>query len=240
MKYDNVKLMVATPMYGGQCTAHYTYYNLQLVKLAQQVGLHVQHEFIYTESLITRGRNALVHSFMNSGCTHLLFIDADIGFDPQDVLKLIDNDLPIVCGGYPAKVIDWNAIYEAARNGVNPQDLPHYASPTISNKVDKAQQGPLVEVLEAGTGFMMIKREVFEKLADKVPTYIANQFGPSAGTSIREYFATSIRNQFLLSEDYHFCRLWRDIGGMVFVDRSIRLNHIGTHVYLTSIHHSIY
>lgn len=234
------KIMIATPMYGAQCSSHYTFYNIELTKLAIAKGIGIQHQFIYTESLITRGRNSLVNSFINSDCTHLMFIDADIGFNPEDVFKLLDRNLDIVCGGYPCKAIDWNYVHKAAINGVPPEGLSSFASPYIYNKVENAEANDeLLEVIEAGTGFMLIKRNVFEQLADKVNEYISNQFGYSVGVKIKEYFATSIEQGILLSEDYHFCRLFRKHGGKVYIDTSIVLQHIGAHVFQSSPKHFI-
>jgi len=231
--------MIGTPMYGGQCTAHYAFSNLNLARLVQDRQVNLNYQFTTSESLITRARNNIADIFMNSDCSHLLFIDADIGFDPEDVFKLLSHDLDVVCGGYPAKLLDWGSIHQAARRGVPPQDLPKYASPYIYNRVNMSPQfGDLIEVRESGTGFMMIKREVFEKLSDVVATYTANQFD-NVGKLNKEYFSTMIEDGILISEDYFFCRKWRSIGGKVYVDRSIKLNHIGSYVFQSSTNHWI-
>jgi hypothetical protein len=228
----DIKLMIATPMYGGQCTAHFAYYNIELAKLAVQYNLTIRHEFITTESLITRGRNGLANIFLDSGFTHMLFIDADISFDPKDVFKMLSHNKLIVCGGYPIKGIDWNSIETAVKNNVPADKLQQYASPLVYNKLPgQLSRNGLIEVSEAGTGFMMIKREVYERLADKVPSYISNQYGANAGVSIKEFFSTSINNGVLLSEDYHFCKLWRKYGGKIFVDTTVKLHHIGPYVF---------
>lgn len=239
MNLNNVKLMIATPMYGGQASAHFTYFNIEFAKLATSLGLKFQHQFLYTESLITRGRNSLVKSFLDSNCTHFMFIDADIGFNPEDIIKLIKYDKEIVCGGYPAKLIDWDSVGEAASKGVPNSALKDYASPYIYNRVpDTEEKDGLIEVIEAGTGFMMIQRNVFKRLSDKVPSYIANQFGTNK-EEIKEFFATSIENNILLSEDYHFCRLARRNGIKVYIDTTIDLQHIGGYVFTSSRNHYI-
>lgn len=234
------KLMIGTPMYGGVCTAHYAFSNINLIRIAEKAKVEVNYQFITTESLITRARNDLVSTFLDSNCTHLMFIDADIQFNPEDIIKLLDYDLDVVCGGYPSKMIDWEFIHRAASNGVPASELPSYASPYIYNRAPETTDlnTPLVEVVEAGTGFMMIKRSVFEKLGDHVPSYTTNKFN-GYGKQVKEFFATSIRDDILLSEDYHFCRKWRDIGGKVFVDQSIQLNHIGSYVFQSSPNHWI-
>lgn len=234
-----MKLMIGTPMYGGQCSAHYTFSNLNLVRIAKDRGIELNYQFTTTESLITRGRNSIASTFINSDCSHLLFIDADIGFNPEDVFKLISHKMDIVCAGYPAKLIDWHSVYHAARHGVTPNMLHHYASPYIYNRNPTGDHyGNLVDVIEAGTGFMLINRTVFEIMSEHVNSYIANQFG-SDRVTIKEFFATSIEDGFLLSEDYHFCRKWRSLGGKVYVDKSISLQHIGSNVFESSLQHWI-
>jgi hypothetical protein len=234
-----INLMIGTPMYGGQCSAHYTFSNLNLARIAKDRQVELNYQFITTESLITRGRNAIVNTFLQSNCSHLLFIDADIGFDPIDVMRLLNHKLDVVCAGYPAKLIDWASVYNAARAGVTPNMLQSYASPYIFNRDPEGNHFEnLIDAIEAGTGFMMIHRKVFEQMSDHVPSYIANQFG-SDGASIKEFFATSIQDGFLLSEDYHFCRKWRSLGGHVYVDKTIALQHIGTHVFQSSPNHWI-
>jgi hypothetical protein len=144
-----------------------------------------------------------------------------------------------VCGGYPAKLLDWNSIHKAAQLGVGPNELQNYASPYIYNRVDnKNQEGNLIEVKESGTGFMMIKRRVFEELSNSVNTYSSNQFD-NAGKINKEYFSTMIDDGILISEDYFFCRKWRSIGGKIYVDNTIKLSHIGSHVYQPSPDHWI-
>lgn len=235
MKY----LMIGTPMYGGQCSAHYTFSNLNLARIAKDHNVNLNYQFTTSESLITRARNNIADIFLNSECSHLLFIDADISFDPMDVIKLINHDIDVVCGGYPAKMFDWNSIYNAARNGVPPNELSSYASPYIYNRSDQEDKKEgLIEVKESGTGFMMIKKEVLQKLSKHVNVYISNQFD-NVGKKNYEFFSTMIDDDILISEDYFFCRKWRSIGGKVFVDKSIKLCHIGSHVYQPSPNHWI-
>jgi hypothetical protein len=235
------KLMIGTPMYGGQCSAYYTFSMLNLTREATARGLELNFQFTTTESLITRARTGIANTFLRSDCSHLLFVDADIGFEPSSVFKLLDHQLPLVCGGYPAKHIDWNHISQAARSGVAPHQLKTYASAYIYNRLNP-QPGDvplgLIEVINAGTGFMLIAREVFEHLSPRVPTYQNNQFDNS-GTQALEFFATSIKNGILLSEDHYFCDLWRSAGGRIFVDPEISLQHVGSHVYESSRNHWI-
>jgi hypothetical protein len=170
-----------------------------------------------------------------------LYIDADIGFQPNDVFKLLEHDLEFVCGGYPAKNIDWNNIASAALRGMPAQVLPTFASPYIYNRLPEQPKdvpNGIVEVRNAGTGFMMLKKSVFEKLVPHVPTYVNNPFDKD-GRWAHEFSATAFKDDILFSEDYYFCEEWREIGGRIFVDSSIKLKHVGAYVYESSPNHWI-
>ena len=117
------KLFVATPCYGGQCLGLYAKSCLDLQSICIQYGIECRFSFIFNESLITRARNYLVDEFLRSGCTHLLFIDADINFNPQDVLALLALDRDVVGGPYPKKSINWNNIVNAVKRNLENKDF---------------------------------------------------------------------------------------------------------------------
>lgn len=235
------KLFIATPMYGGQNYGFYAQSLLQLNNVLRDNNIESLMSFMFNESLITRGRNALAHGFLKTDCTHLLFIDADIRFNAPDVLKMIDADKDVICGIYPKKEINWQSIKNAMDAGVPDAELKYHTGSFVVNlknyvgavtvPVDKP-----VEIWNGGTGFMLIKREVFEKLKDVVPWYV-NDVLDLSGTigpeKISQYFTESIEpeTQRLLSEDYHFCKVWRDNGGEVYAAPWVHLAHIGTYVF---------
>ena len=236
------KLYIATPMYGGQCTGYYTRSMLGAVPALFYADIPVTTRFVFNESLITRARNALTHTFLKSDCTHLFFIDADIKFNPQDVLGMLLADKEIICGIYPKKELNWENVANAAKAGVTHDKLRYYTGSFVVNLagyVDQVtvQHDKPCEIWNGGTGFMMIKREVFEQLADKVPEYSNDSTDLSGAIKhqemIKEYFATSIEpgTNRLLSEDYHFCRIWREIGGKVWAAPWVHLGHAGTHLF---------
>ncbi len=105
-------------MYGGQCYGFYAQSLLHLNNLLRDNNIESMMSFMFNESLITRGRNALAHGFMKTDCTHLFFIDADIQFHAPDVLQMIEEDKDVICGIYPKKEIDWNGIKNAVDAGV--------------------------------------------------------------------------------------------------------------------------
>jgi hypothetical protein len=237
------QIFVATPMYGGLCNGNYTLGLLTAVGVFSRNGIGMQYAHMMNESLITRARNSLAKDFLDSNCTHLMFIDADIGFNPQDIIRMVHADKDILCGIYPKKEINWIEITKAVQNGVPPQELHKYTGSFVVNLVnnEKDMVGDRytpMEIANGGTGFMLIKREVFEGLIGKVPVYnndvyhaVDTERKPQA---INEFFATSITNdeaKRLLSEDYHFCKIARDAGFKVWAAPWAELSHTGTYIF---------
>lgn len=235
------KLFIATPMYGGQCAGHYTQSILQLQGLCQQSRIDMAVSFMFNESLITRARNSLAHGFLKSGFTHLMFIDADIRFNPNDVIAMLLADKEVIAGIYPKKEINWDMVKQAVEAGIPADQLKYYSGTHVVNLADRSGYAEFEvstpsEILNAGTGFMLIKREVFEKLSPLVPTYVNNATdlsGKLGAEEIKEFFTTSIEpeTQHLLSEDYHFCRIWREAGGKIYAAPWAQLGHVGTYLF---------
>ena len=232
------KLFIATPMYGGMCTGHYVQGLLMTMQKMREVGVNVSWCQIMNESLITRARNELVRQFLATDATHLMFIDADIGFDGQAIATLMAADRDIACGIYPKKEVNWDSVNRAAK--ADKEGLEDYAGAFVFNMINgdgETDEDGVFEVRHGGTGFMLIKRGVFEHLAPHVPTYRVSSFqdpdtGEYAKPLTHEYFATSIdESGALLSEDYHFCELWRKHGGKVYAHPFVRLTHTGTYTY---------
>jgi len=230
-------LMIATPMYGGMCAGHYVNGLLTTMNKMRSVGVPVYWAQMMNESLITRARNELVRQFMDTDCDYLMFIDADISFTGQDVAFLLAADRDIACGIYPKKEVDWGNVERAAKDGKS--ELESYAGSFVFNMEGAKQESDedgMVEVRHGGTGFMLIKRRVFEDLAPYVPTYRTSTMKDEDGEYIKplihEFFATSIDDTgALLSEDYHFCELWRKHGGEIYANPFLKLEHVGTYVY---------
>jgi len=232
-------IMIATPMYGGMCTGHYVHGLLRTMGKMREVGVNMFWAHSMNESLITRGRNELVRLFLEHDFDYLLFIDADIGFEAEAVLTLLSADRDIACGMYPKKEVAWDKINKAAKEGKD--NLQDYAGAFVFNMVGEnhAETDPdgMIEVRHGGTGFMMIKRGVFEHLKPHVPTYrVSTHTDPVTGEYIKpltyEFFATSIDDGgALLSEDFHFCELFRKHGGKVYANPFLKLEHVGTYVY---------
>ena len=243
------KLFIATPMYGGICGGQYCKSTADLAMLAAQYGMDVRFFYLFNESLIPRARNYLVDEFLRSDCTHLMFIDSDIGFDPNDVIALSviaadGSDKDIVCGPYPKKCISWEKIKHAVDKGFadeDPNNLDKYVGDYVFNPAQGTESIPLgepVEVLEAGTGFMMIRRNTFEKFTEAYPQQLykpdhvrTEHFDGSR--EIMAFFDTPIcpDTKRYLSEDYMFCQWWRNMGGKIYLCPWMKTHHIGTYAF---------
>lgn len=180
------KLFIASPMYGGQCAGMFCKSTNDLSALFRAHNIEVKFYYLFNESLVTRARNYCVDEFMRSDCTHMMFIDSDIGFDARDVLAMlamidghpdINEGAPfdILCGPYPKKCISWEKIKHAVDAGVADED-PDVLSNFVGDYVFNPAEGKNTirldepqEVLEGGTGFMMVRRETFEKFRDTYP-----------------------------------------------------------------------
>jgi len=174
------KLFLAVPMYGGQCAGMFTRSVADLSAICMKHGIPLQLFFLFNESLITRARNYCVDEFMRSGATHLMFIDSDIGFNPQDVIALLamqsdESPYDVIGGPYPKKCISWEKIKQAVDKGMaddNPNNLEKYVGDYVFNPKGSQREIPLnqpVEVLEIGTGFMMVRRKTFEDYQKAFP-----------------------------------------------------------------------
>ncbi len=244
------KLFIATPMYGGMAHGLYIKSCLDLQTTMNKYGIDTKFSFMFNESLITRARNYLVDEFLRSDHTHMLFIDSDIHYNPQDVLALMALDKDVIGGPYPKKSINWGNVAQAARSHPNmePRELESLVGEYVFNVVKGTKQFTVtdpLEVMEIGTGFMMVKREVFEKMEKEYPMirYKPDHVGQANfdGTRyIHAYFDTVIDTKEsivgggsdrYLSEDYMFCQMWRKMGGQIYLCPWMKTQHIGTYAF---------
>jgi hypothetical protein len=237
----NKHIFIATPMYGGQCFGYFMQSCLKLQTLCAQHGINVSFSFLFNESLIQRGRNLLSANFLKSEATHLMFIDADILFKPEDIFPMIAADKDIICGIYPKKEINWHTVRNAMNAGVPDSELKFHTGAFVVNLKDYTPEVTVpvnepVEIWNGGTGFMLIKREVMEAMGTQLPNYLNNVLdmnNPTNGERIVEFFATMIEpeTELLLSEDYYFCRKAREAGFSVWAAPWVELSHIGTYAF---------
>jgi hypothetical protein len=210
------KVHICMPCYGGMLTESTFMSYIKWSNTCRQLGIDWTMETMTNESLISRARNTLTAKFLhNKESTHLMFIDADIGWEPWHLLVMLNRDVDVIGGLYPMKSlpVKW-----------------------CVNGFDGAEEGPdgLQEVSKTGTGFMLIKRHVFEKLdAHPATKPFINDIGlpVELNPHMKTYFDTAVRENRYYSEDWTFCENWRDLGGKVWVDKRVLLKHTGTYVF---------
>ena len=210
------KVHIAMPCYGGMLTESTFMSFIKWANTARQLNIDWTLETMVNESLISRARNTFTAKFLHMpDATHLMFIDADIGWEPWHLLVLLNRDVDVIGGLYPMKTmpIKW-----------------------VVNGFDGAEEGPdgFQEVSKAGTGFLLIKKDVFAKLESHpaVKQY-KNDIGldPVYDQYLKTYFDTAVRQNRYYSEDWTFCENWRDIGGQIFMDKRVLLRHSGSYVF---------
>jgi len=230
--------MIATPCFGGLLTQGYVESIIKLMHYAGQNNFEVRLALLGHDALITRSRNTLAAAFLDlPDMTHLMFIDADIAFEPESVGRLLDFDEDLVAGVYPLKINDWDKSQERqSLYGETPAlSSLAYVGTFCEGEALERRDGFATGVY-AGTGFMMIRRRVMEILADAHPElrYAAMHVFPRPTRASERQFALfecmiEPETGIYLSEDYAFCRRWLHQGGRIWLDTESRLTHIGAH-----------
>jgi len=249
--FKNKSIFLTTPMYGGNCHGLFTKGVVGLSRECEKYKVEMDEFFIFNESLVTRARNYCVDEFLRSDKTHLVFIDSDIGFNPIDVLGLVkicdyDSGYGVVSAPYPKKTIAWEKVYAAASLDYvkeDPKKLVLFAGDFVVNTDEKAVSlNKPLEVRNAGTGFMVIHRKVFEQYAETYPelTYRPDHVRIKNFSRDREivaYFDTMIdpESKRYLSEDYMFCQNVRKMGHKVWMCPWVNLFHIGSYRFTGSM-----
>ena len=211
------RVHICMPCYGGMLTESCFMSYIKWSNTCRQLGLDWTMETMTNESLISRARNTLTAKFLNNKeSTHLMFIDADIGWEPWHLLVMLNAQKDVIGGLYPMKSlpVKWCV------NGFDGAKV--------------SEDGNLQEVSKTGTGFLLMKREVFEKLdAHPAVKPFMNDIGLPVELNpyMKTYFDTAVRENRYYSEDWTFCENWRDLGGEVWVDKRVLLKHTGTYVF---------
>jgi len=221
------RVHIAMPCYGGMLTESTFMSFIKWANTARQLGIDWTLETMVNESLISRARNTLTAKFLAmdgpNKPTHLFFVDADIGWEPWHLLVLLNRNVDVIAGLYPMKTfpIKW-----------------------VVNGFQGAEEGPdgLQEVSKAGTGFLLMKRNVFEKMNHHpaVKPY-KNDIGldPLYDQHLKTYFDTAVRQNRYYSEDWTFCENHRDLGGKIYVDKRVLLRHTGTITFCMEVQEHI-
>jgi hypothetical protein len=232
---NNVNLVVATPCFGGQISVLYA---ASLFRLQQRLrtysGVSLKLLFKDGDALITRARASLVSQFLDDpAATHLLFIDADIGFEPEQVVRLIECGAEMCAAVYPIKRIDWDkvrATMESARPNPAAAALKYVFEVDDPNAV--TESAGFVRVRYAGTGFLMIRRGAIERMCARY-AHLRYRRDHSIDAAIASdtrfalFECMIAEDGTYLSEDFAFCKRWTDMGGEIWADLSSKLNHVG-------------
>jgi len=201
------------PCYGGQISEVTFTSFIRFVVKARAWGLDWSLDTLVNESLIPRGRNALVaRALMNPLATHIFFLDADIGFEPENITTLLAEDVDIIGGGYPKKSLP----------------IDYVVNPASSGSSDDSK----AEVDRIGTGFLLLKRSVFDRIAAAMPEL---KYSDDCGldASINQYLyaffeAGLFGHGVFMSEDWLFCNRWRQLGGKIYISKRFALTHVGS------------
>lgn len=242
------KLFIATPAYGGLVTCEYVQGLLNLTRSLDASGLAFELDLLAKESLITRARNKQVYDFLQTDCTHILFIDADIGFKARDVKYLIESGLDVVCGAYPLKTIGVTNLIAEVKAGTPADKLMIASARYAMNATPQATNGApikglakagthFLEVMDAATGFLLISREAMQRYIAHYREeleYVAD-YEPHCGQTHWMVFQADRDPVALsrgekaryLSEDFWFSRKWQLMGGIVWLCLGCKLTHTG-------------
>jgi hypothetical protein len=233
------KIFLATPCFACKMSIPFATSVIALKTECAQRGIEVVIEFIGNESLVERARNVLTAKFMKSDCTHLLFIDADIRFDPSSVFRLLEFDKDVTSCVYSKKHLNWDMIRKKVQEG-NPEDIRQAGvdfNLNIAGGSAVAEKG-FVRVLDTATGFLMIKRNVIEKMNEhyKEELFAVNDL-QTQQEDVPNYTSLFLcmidpESKRFLSEDYSFCRRWQALGGEIWADLATPLGHIGSYAFV--------
>ena len=227
-----VKLFLSTPCYGGLCLEKYVSSIVKLQLLLIREGIQLYLDTTENESLVHRARNVAVGRFMQkTDCEYFMFIDADVHFDPEAVVRLVKSDRELSCACYPKKVIMWEQAANAVKGG-DERNMAMLSSSLVINfgAAKRPVDNGFIEILDGPTGFICIKREVFTKLEEKFPElWCKNDHQNRDFDDYHACFDCMIdpESRRYLSEDYAFCRRWQQCDGKIWADINTTLGHVG-------------
>lgn len=237
-------LFIAVPCYDSTVTEPFMMSLIRTMLHFEKIGVRLTISTL-TDSLISRSRNMLLAKFMSDDSyTHFMFIDSDIGFAPESVLKLLWHDKEVIAAAYPVKEINWKKIEELVSGGMSIEEATKTSARFAFSAIQPGQTSievskGAVTAYDLGTGFMMIKRETVEKMIEAYPELKYSD--DTGGLNEKEQkFAYNFFNPHIdsrsryLSEDYAFCRYWQQLGGKTWLDPDIELVHVGRYVYTGS------
>lgn len=216
----DLNILIATPCYNGQVYASYTEALINTIELFKSLGIQYSVRFIKNQ-IVTRARNMLSYLFLeeSNNFSHMMFIDADIVWDPRHIILLLQHQKECVIGIYPNKGYD-----------------DHYNLNPSSKIKQMNVQNNLVEIEYASTGFMLLNKGAFERIKKDVDTFYLPDGRGSKQLKLYNFFDCNVVNESYLTEDYYFSHLYNKNGGVIYADARIQLKHLGTHEYFQKKH----
>lgn len=242
MQQPKYHIYVATPVH-SEVSIHFTQCLLEMQQFCHKHNILTTFQLMKS-SLVTQGRNLCVADFLSSKATHLLFIDSDISFEPETILKMLKKDLQLIAAPYPLKTIQWNKAFNKIQKGnvKTQQDLSNsvYQYPIkVENENDVQIIDGVIEVTHAPTGCMLIKRSLFDKMRQAYPEKTIVQKTVINGNLVDKenmwnFFDTwyDEKTKTYTGEDFAFCRLWKNIGGKCYCYIEDYIGHTGEFTYL--------
>lgn len=228
----STSVFLSTPCYGGLCLEKYmiSVIKLQMRLIQENIQLYI--DTTENESLVHRARNVAVGRFMQkNSADYFMFIDADIDFDAESVIRLIksDHDVSVAC--YPKKCVMWDQAANAVKNN-DDRNMAMLSSSLVINfgAQTRPVENGFIEILDGPTGFMLIKRDVFKKMEEKFPDlWCKNDHQNRDFDDYHAVFDCMIdpESKRYLSEDYAFCRRWQQCDGKIYADVNTTLGHVG-------------
>lgn len=239
-------VFLATPCFGGMVTQNYMLSVIRLMSYAKPAGFDVALSMMGCDALISRARSALVAAFLDEPrATHLLFVDADISFEPQQVERLLKFDKEFTGALYPLKSIDWELIPQrCVKGGESVRQAAFSYVGTFCSEAERKQEGDFATGIYVGGGFQLIRRSAIERMIAAYPeTHFSRVHDlPMSGARRDVVQSSNLYALFdciidpetgaYLSEDYSFCLRWRKIGGDIWIDVRSKLNHCGTYEFV--------
>lgn len=240
----DTRLYVATPCFGNKLFVDYILDIMDLDHACQAWGMDFDIFLVGNIPILPLARSTCVKHFLESGFTHMLFIDADVSFNPLNVKRLLDFDKDFCCAVYPKKQIHWDRLVGKTFTSV--EDLENETLDYAYNEIPNVEsQNGFMEVKTSATGFMLLKRTVFEQMIEEYPDL---KFKPNYnmrqqnGKNLYAFFDTMIDP---VTKEYHgddnsFCKRWSDMGGKIYVDSVVPVAHTGLHQFGRSIHRAFF
>src|SRR6056300_517575 len=227
-----IKLFLSTPCYGGLCLEKYMTSLIKLQVLLIRENIQMMLDTTENESLVHRARNVSLGRFMQkTDADYFMFIDADVEFTADAVIRLVKSEHDVSVAVYPKKVVMWDQVKNAIEK-VDERNMAMLSSSLVANigAAKRTIENGFVELLDVPTGFMAIKRRAFEKLEKKFPEL--NCKNDHQNRDFDDYCAVfdcmiDPDSRRYLSEDYAFCRRWQQCDGKIFADINTTLGHVG-------------